>query len=54
MTYYVQQNMGGWKQTATFHGTKEECQEYYKSRNLDTQTGWSIVSEDEYEVDYLF
>lgn len=53
MNYYVQETIGGWRQNAVFEGTLEECQNYYNSNHLYTQCGWSIVSEEEYEVDYL-
>lgn len=49
--YYVQETIGGWRQTALFEGTYDECQEYMES--VSTSSSISIVSEADYEVDYL-
>lgn len=52
--YYVQETIGGWKQTAIFNGTYDECVGYYHKRHLGEGTAvYAIVHEDEYEVDYL-
>ena len=48
-TWYCQEKIGGWRQNAVFSGTYEECQEYNNSHNGQ----YAIVSDDEYEVDYL-
>lgn len=53
MKYYVQQTIGGWRQNATYCGTLEECEAYAEKRHLNAQTGWAIVSEYNYRVDYL-
>ena len=47
--YYVQETIGGWRQNAIFDGTLNECEEYMK----DCYGNFSIVHEDDYEVDYL-
>ena len=51
MLYYVQETIGGWRQNAAFIGTYEECQDYLNT--WCTNGAWSIVSEKDYEVDYL-
>lgn len=51
MKYFVQETVGGWRQVAIFEGSYDECLEY---RNSNCFHGnWAIVSELEYEVDYL-
>ena len=47
--FYVQEKIGGWRQNAVFSGTYEECREYDISHNGQ----YAIVSDDDYEVDYL-
>lgn len=49
-TYYVQEVIGGWKQNAIFQGTFEECLKFMSS----CFGNYSIVSDHEYEVDYLY
>ena len=49
--FYIQEIIGGWKQTAVFGGSYEECMDYYEKRI--TNGNYSIVHEDEYMVDYL-
>lgn len=52
--YYVQETVGGWRQNAAFDGTLAQCKEYWRDMHLDQSNGsWNIVSEDDYEVDYL-
>lgn len=51
MNYYVQETIGGWRQNAIFCGTHEECEAYYDENC--SNGNYSIVHEDEYEVDYL-
>lgn len=49
--FYVQETIGGWRQNAIFSGSYEECEEYL---NTSCHNGfYAIVSDKEYEVDYL-
>ena len=52
MKYYIQETIGGWRQRAIFQGTLKECEEYYEDNHLHNGN-YRIVSEDEYEEDYL-
>lgn len=52
--YYVQETIGGWRQNAAFDGTLAQCNEYWRDMHLDqSNSSWDIVSEEDYEVDYL-
>jgi len=51
-TYYVQEKIGGWRQNAIFNGTLQECEAYMSDHHC-SNGNWSIVCEDDYEVDYL-
>lgn len=51
-TYYVQETIGGWRQNAVFNGSYEQCMEYFDSNNC-IYGNYDIVSEENYEVDYL-
>lgn len=51
--WFIQQTIGGWRQNAVFQGTIEECEKYYEDNHLHSQVGYSIISEEDYEVDYL-
>lgn len=51
--YYVQETIGGWKQTPVFEGTYEECVQYQKNNCNDGRSSFAIVSKEELEVDYL-
>lgn len=49
--YYVQETIGGWRQNAVFQGTYNECEKYIAEW---CHNGcFNIVSEDDYEVDYI-
>ena len=50
--YFIQEVIDGWRQNAVFSGSLEECQHYYDERNL-AFGNYQIVSENEYQVDYL-
>ena len=47
--YYVQESIGGWKQTPCFEGTLAECQNYVRENNSNK----SLFVTDKPEVDYL-
>ena len=47
--YYVQESIGGWKQTPCFEGTLAECQNYVRENNSNR----SLFITDKPEVDYL-
>lgn len=49
--YFVQETIGGWKQTAIFFGTYDECRQFEAQHCLNDN--FNIVHESEYEVDYL-
>lgn len=51
--YYVQETIGGWKQTPICSGTYEECVQYMNNNCNDSRSSFAIVSEEELEVDYL-
>lgn len=51
MKYYVQETIGGWKQVAAFEGTHDECMDYMEQWCFNGN--WNIVSELDYQVDYL-
>jgi hypothetical protein len=50
--YYVQETIGGWRQSYMFRGTYNQCRNYM-ARLTDTRASYNLVSEFEYEVDYL-
>ena len=50
--HYVQETIGGWRQTPVFEGSYNECVQYLIERN-DSRSSFAIVSEEELEVDYL-
>ena len=50
--YFVQETIGGWKQSPSFGGTYEECVQYLNNCN-DSRSSFAIVSESKLEVDYL-
>jgi hypothetical protein len=50
--YYVQEIIGGWRQGYMFRGTYNQCRNYM-ARLTDTRACYNLVSEFEYEVDYL-
>ena len=47
--FYVQESIGGWKQTPCFEGTLAECQNYVRENNSNK----SLFVTDKPEVDYL-
>lgn len=51
--YFVQETIGGWKQTPCFEGTYEECVQYLNDYCNDSRSSFTIVSENELQVDYL-
>ena len=50
--YYVQETIGGWRQTPVFEGTYNECVQYISKCN-DSRSSYAIVGENELQVDYL-
>lgn len=50
--FYVQGTIGGFRQTAIFSGTCEDCCRYFNENCWNGS--WAIVPEEEYEVDYLY
>lgn len=50
--FYVQETIGGWRQTPVFEGTYNECVKYLNERN-DSRSAFAIVREEELEIDYL-
>lgn len=50
--FYVQETIGGWRQTPVFEGSYNDCVKYLNERN-DSRNSFGIVSEEELEVDYL-
>ena len=51
--YYIQETIGGWRQTPVFEGTYEECVQYLKDYCNDSRTSYNIIDENELQVDYL-
>ena len=51
--FYVQETIGGWKQTPSFEGTYEECVQYLNDYCNDSRSSFTIVSENELQVDCL-
>lgn len=51
MRFYVQETIGGWKQTPVFEGSYKECLEFYEE--VFHSGSFAVVSEEELEVDYL-
>lgn len=51
--YFVQETIGGWKQTPCFEGTYEECIQYLNNYCNDSRSSFTIVGENELQVDYL-
>ena len=49
--FYLQETIGGWRQVAAFSGTYEECKERYNE--VINNGHYSVVAEEDYEVDYL-
>lgn len=47
--YFVQEIIGGWKQTPCFQGTLEACEDYVNENNSNK----SLFVTDSPEVDYL-
>ena len=47
--FYVQETIGGWKQTPCFQGTLEECERFVSENNSNR----SLFVTDSPEVDYL-
>ena len=45
--------IGGWRQTPSFEGTYEECVQYLNDYCNDSRSSFTIVSENELQVDYL-
>ena len=50
--YYIQETIGGWRQTPVFEGTYNECVQHLNTCN-DSRSSFAIVREEELEVDYL-
>ena len=53
MKFYIQETIGGWRQNAIFSGTFQECKDYFENNPILYYGNYSIVSENEYEVDYI-
>lgn len=51
--FYVQETIGGWKQTPSFEGTYKECVQYLNDYCNDSRNSFTIVAENELQVDYL-
>lgn len=51
--YFVQETIGGWKQTPCFEGTYKECIQYLNNNCNDSRSSFIIVGENELQVDYL-
>lgn len=47
--FFVQEIIGGWKQTPCFEGTLEECEQYVNANNSNR----SLFVTNSPEVDYL-
>lgn len=48
-TFFVQETIGGWKQTPCYEGTLEECEKYVRENNSNR----ALWITDKPEVDYL-
>ena len=42
--FYVQETIGGWKQTPSFKGTYEECVQYLNDYCNDSRSSFTIIS----------
>lgn len=51
INYYVQETIGGWRQTPIMTGTLQECRDYINEENGNKSL--AIVPEEELEIDYL-
>lgn len=51
--FYVQETIGGWRQTPILEGTYEECAKYLNDYCNDSRSSFTIVGENELQVDYL-
>ena len=47
--FFVQEVIGGWKQSPCFQGTQEECERFVRENNSNK----SLFVTDKPEVDYL-
>ena len=50
MKYFVQESIGGWRQSPIYSGSKSACRYYCRQNNMHFG---HIVSEEELVIDYL-
>ena len=51
--FFVHEKIGGWRQTPSFVGIYEECVLFLNYFCNDSRSSFTIVSENELQVDYL-